>query len=583
MNAISSPPGQGSLPIPPVPEKGEVSFETAKILLRPPWGVVLIAWFIRLYAIFNLVASFFSDSAYLINGVGGEIPYEIAEGRQVRLFLLSVLLFILASGLMRGKRAAWICTLATLAVIPVLHLGHIILWQVFINVALIILLLAYRRYFVAGSDGQSVRFALIICPLLALVLLIFATIRLHDLRDETSGSDDWIACFQTASELEFTQQSQTQQPQTFTTARFFSVLCISGTLIALLGLLLTLRPVLLRRKTQDENRDKVRLLIDRHGEDPYDSYALLHDKRYLFTADEKAVVPYVLSDNIAVALADPIGEKNRRPLAIVDFVLHCRRQDWEPVFYGVKEELAPIYRQAGLSLFKVGEGARLDSRQFHLRGNEYQNLRTLRNRAHRLGMKYYWYDASQGVDTALEHKLAEISQRWLETKKALEMAFDMGSFSIDDIRQYGAAVGMDADGKPLAFATWRPFAQGTGRALDLMRSLPEARNVMDFVLLESILGFAGRGILEVNLGLAPLANTEQSPSSLVAEDKVVQFLFENLNHIYGYKSLFEFKRKYRPRWRGRYVAYRRGAHLPLVGLALVRVHATEGVWRFILR
>jgi len=63
----------------------------------------------------------------------------------------------------------------------------------------------------------------------------------------------------------------------------------------------------------------------------------------------------------------------------------------------------------------------------------------------------------------------------------------------------------------------------------------------------------------------------------------VQFLFENLNRIYRYKSLFEFKRKYRPKWRGRYVAYRRGVQLPLIGLALVRVHAKEGLWKFLFR
>ena len=161
------------------------------------------------------------------------------------------------------------------------------------------------------------------------------------------------------------------------------------------------------------------------------------------------------------------------------------------------------------------------------------------------------------------------------------MSFDMGSFSIDDIRRPGVAVALDRSGKPLAFATWRSFAQGQGRALDLMRALPEERNVMDFILIESILHFQSVGVNRVDLGLAPLANTEESPSRLVAEEKVVQFLFENLNHIYGYKSLFEFKRKYRPQWSSRYVAYRRGVHLPLVGLALLRVHSPAGIWNFL--
>jgi len=582
MNLSSPPPEE--LPQPVDGGETALSYAAAKSLLHPPWGIVLLVWLVRLSAVVNLIASFWRDNLALFPGLVSEIPFEISEGRQARLLLLSVLLFILASGLLRGKRAAWVCTIATLAIIPILHLGHAFAWSEFlINGGLIGFLIYHRGYFVASSDRQAVRSAVLICPLLGILLLIFGTVRLHDLRNETSGSDDWIACFQTAGELEFTQGSQTQQPETFETARFFSIMCISGTLIALLGLFLAFRPVLLQRRTRGENREKVRHLLELHGDDPSDAYALLPDKRYLFTADEKAVVPYVLTDDIAVALADPIGPEHLRPMAIVDFVLHCRRHDWEPVFYAAGEELAPYYKQAGLSMFKIGEGARLQADQFHLKGNDFQNLRTLRNGAHRRGIRFQWYDSKQGVDETLERHLASISQRWLQCKHAREMTFDMGSFSVDDIRRNGAAIALDPSGQPMAFATWRPFAKGQGRALDLMRTLPHTRNVMDFILIESIHHFNSIGVTRINLGMAPMANTEKSPSRLVAEEKVVQFLFENLNHIYGYKSLFEFKRKYRPNWRGRYVAYRRGVHLPLIGMAMVRVHAPEGIWKFIFR
>jgi len=571
--------------LPPDAKAGQNSFsyETARSLLHPSWGIVLIVWLVRLSAVVNFVSAFQSDDA-LFSGWVSQIPFEISEGRQVRLFLLSVVLFILASGLRRGKRAAWICTLATLTLLPLVHLSHDILWPEWaINLTLIGLLIYHRHYFMASSDRQSVRSALIICPLLGILLLVFGTVRLHDLRDETSGSDDWLACFQTAGELEFTQESQTQQPETFATARFFSILCISGTLIAILGLFLALRPVISQRRTLGANREKARLLIENYGDEPFDAYALLDDKRYFFIDNEKAVVPYVVSEDIAVALADPIGQPEYRPLAIVDFVLFCRRQDWEPVFYAAGEELGNYYKQAGLSMFKIGEGARLRGDDFHLKGNEFQNLRTLRNGAHRKGIRFHWYDGKSEGDDYLEGYLQEISRRWLETKHAREMAFDMGAFSLEELRRDGAAIALDSLGKPIAFATWRPFAQGKGRALDLMRALPEARNVMDFVLIESILHFNAQGITRINLGLAPMANTEKSPSQLAAEDKAVQFIFENLNHIYNYKSLFEFKRKYRPNWRGRYVAYRRGVHLPLIGLALVRIHAPQGIWKFFIR
>jgi lysylphosphatidylglycerol synthetase-like protein (DUF2156 family) len=548
------------------------------------WSITLLAWFVRFSAGINLMSSLLPAMPKLVHWLAAWMPFEISDGIRFRMFLTSILLFTLASGLERGKRTAWLLTIATLAVAPVLHLGYVAFWpQMLINLGLIVFLLLQHRHFVVRSDRRSVRSALLICSVLGGALLLLGTVRLHELVEETSGGNDWGSCMQAAFELVLAQKAHAQEPQTVTASDFFIVLRVGGITIALIGLFLTLRPVLAHQQIQAADREIAKKLIDQYGDDPCDAYALLEDKSYFISGKDQAVIPYVLSGNFAVALADPIGHPAMRPLAIVDFALFCRQNDWEPIFYLVKEELISYYKQAGLSLFKIGEGAGLTTDQFHLKGQDYQNLRTLRNRAHRLGLQFRWYDASRGIDEKLEGQLAFISKCWLEMKEAREMSFDMGSFSINDIRQNGVAIAVDPAANPLAFATWRPFARGQGRALDLMRALPQERNVMDFVLIESISYFNSLAIKQVNLGLAPLANTEKSPSRMVAEEKVVQFLFENMNHIYGYKPLFEFKRKYRPNWRGRYVAYRRGVHLPFVGLALLRVHAPAGIWSFLYR
>ena len=203
--------------------------------------------------------------------------------------------------------------------------------------------------------------------------------------------------------------------------------------------------------------------------------------------------------------------------------------------------------------------------------------------AHKSNLQFFWYDAGKGVDELLERQLTDVSRQWLQSKKAHEMTFDMGAFSLEDIRRDGAGVAIDAEGKVLAFATWRPYAAGKGRCLDLMRSHHLARNVMDFVLVESILYFQQLGIHDISLGNAPLANVDIDPGHVQAEDKAVLFLYQNLTRIYACKSLFEFKRKYRPQWRGRYIAYHRGVHLPMVGLALVRVHSPGGLLKLLKR
>jgi phosphatidylglycerol lysyltransferase len=550
---------------------------------RPRTSIIVLAWAVRFVSLFNMLNALLRYQPKFIFWLGRWVPFELSEGHRIHMFLMSLLLFALASGLQRGKRLAWQITIAGLLLAPILHLGREVIWpQALINLTLVGFLLLHRKYFVVESDPRSIRFALIICPLLALALLVIGTVRLHVLHKMTAGDHSWKGSFQTAAELILVHHTNTQRPIAAQTRGLFVVLRTGGTIIALGGLLLILRPVFLRRIARTEHRQRARKLIGQYGKDPMDPYALLSDKNYLFTANG-AMVPYALSGNFAVALADPVGPTGGRSTAIGEFALFCRRRDWEPVFYEITDEMIPLYEEAGFSVFKIGEEALLRGDEFHLKGRDFQNLRTACNMAHKMDIQFRWYDAAQGIDEALEERLESISQQWLKAKKMREMTFDMGTFSLEDIRQHGAGVAIDALGRALAFTTWRPFGRETGRALDLMRTIPGKRNVMDFVLVESIRHFHAQGINDISLGTAPLANVRKENTGLLAEEKAVQFLFENLNRIYGYKSLFEFKRKYRPRWQARYVAYRREGHLPLVGLALVRVHAPGGIWKFFMR
>ena len=557
--------------------------ETKGISHRPALSLVVLAWAVRLVSVFNMLNALLRYQPKFIFWLGKWVPLQITEGMRIRMFLMSVLLFILASGLQRGKKLAWQITIVGLLLAPMLHLDRGVIWpQALANLLVVIFLLFHHRYFVVESDPRSIRSALIICPMLGAALLIFGTIRLHALHKHTVGEHGWPACAQTACELVFLHHTETQLPITAHARDLYTTLRLGGTFISLVGLCLILRPVLLRRSTRIEHQERAQRLIAKYGRDPLNPYALLSDKKYFFTENGNAVVPYVLSGKLAIALADPIGAPYERAMAISEFVLFCRQRDWEPVFYEITDRLATWYERAGLYVFKIGEEARLRADTFSLKGGNFQNLRTACNSARKHNLQFRWYNAAEGTDSALEDQLSEISNQWLLEKNAHEMSFDMGAFSIENIRTNGVAAAVDSSGRVLAFATWRTFAQGGGRCLDLMRTRPNVKNVMDFVLVESILHFARVGVHDVSLGCAPLANADKESIPPQVEEKAVQFLFERLNRVYGYKSLFEFKRKYRPQWKGRYVAYHRGVHLPLVGLGLARVHAPGGVWKFLV-
>jgi lysylphosphatidylglycerol synthetase-like protein (DUF2156 family) len=237
-----------------------------------------------------------------------------------------------------------------------------------------------------------------------------------------------------------------------------------------------------------------------------------------------------------------------------------------------------LYEELGFVTFKVGEDARLDTAEFKLQGGKFQNLRTARNKAQKAGLTFQWYDAKPHPDHGLEAQVQLISQQWLNLKNGGEMTFDLGAFSLEFIREHGCAIVRTPEGRIETFATWLCYDGGNGRSLDLMRGRNEFKDVMDFLIVEAIDHFKAGGVKEVSLGNAPLANVLGADGEKLEsrEERAVRFLFDNFDKFYGYKSLFNFKKKYLPDWQGRYLAYRPRVSLAMVGLAIAGVHLPRG-------
>jgi phosphatidylglycerol lysyltransferase len=49
-------------------------------------------------------------------------------------------------------------------------------------------------------------------------------------------------------------------------------------------------------------------------------------------------------------------------------------------------------------------------------------------------------------------------------------------------------------------------------------------------------------------------------------------MFEHLSRVYGYRTLFQYKKKFAPSWEPRYLVFPRPDHLLRIAYALVAVH-----------
>lgn len=528
----------------------------------------------------SILETFFPREPQLIAKMEAWIPLETSQHGQFILLFSGMLLLLLARGLHRRKRVAWHAVALILTISALLNFTQTFEWnRSAMALILLIILFCHRKLFLAGSDAPSFRIGAEIAAGAFILLLAYGTVSLHVFGSRGFFGDplSWAEAFRGAGLTVLQIKTDLDELAGREAAHFLTTIRLQGLGVGFLALIMALRPVVLRRHTHTrEDFEQVKRLVALHTEDPMCVFALLPDKHYYFEPGIDGVVAYALWRDMAVVLADPICEPDFRRKLIEGFVRFCQTCDWKPVFYCLHSSHRELYEQAGFQLLRIAEEARLDLLNFSLDGKKFQNLRTARNKALKNGLQFGWLDGGECPrDFALEKQLEAVSKEWLGRKHGGEMGFDLSPFSLESIRETGATWVKNPDGRLEAFATWHTYANGRGRCLDIMRSRSETKDVMDFLILESMERFKAQGCEEISFGGAPLANLSD-PSGHSRQDRIIRFVFEKFDRFYGYKRLFFFKQKYHPKWKPRYLAYPRGTSLALVGMAIARVHLPLG-------
>lgn len=540
----------------------------------------ILALAVGLSGFINIWEGIWAKQFSLLQWMEEFLPFDILQHGRMLLFCGGLFLLLLSRGLYRRKRAAFLLTLGFLVLSPLLHLSNGLSWHhAVIQLSLAATLLYWRTEFRALSDESSVRWAFIISIVMLALLTIFGMVSLHTYAAQISGERTFWRDLQCSLELIFLQSTDTLTPEGSHAEIAFRSISSVGVIFGITILILFLRPVLPHRARHGRQYDEAKKIIAAYGNDPLDEFALLPDKRHFLTADGHAMISYVLWRDVAVTLGDPVGVPANAGTAIAEFISFCTEQDWHPVFYLARRDYLQDYRAAGFRIFKIAEDSRINLPELTLAGRKFQGLRTAQNKLAKLGWSVQWLEGKNLPPDTLQ-ELSTISSSWLAARGAIEMTFDLGSLAPPSLDPADVAILRDAAGQALAFATWLPYAQRKGRSLDMMRHEPAHRNVIDTLMVACMLEYRERGIEEISLGNAPLANLDQREMDSL-EEKAVRLLYERFDQYYGYRSLFEFKNKFHPQWSGRYLAYRGVPYLLPAMAAIVRVHLPTGLTKFL--
>jgi len=298
--------------------------------------------------------------------------------------------------------------------------------------------------------------------------------------------------------------------------------------------------------------------------------ALLGDKNLMFSADGTAFVMFRPVGRSWIAMGDPVGPAGARSELVRQFREACDTYAARPVFYQVGVEDLPNYLEAGLTLSKIGEEARVPLGDFTLEGSRRAELRQIHRRAQRDGASCEVLPPEQ-VPQHLP-ALRAISDHWLAAKSVAEKGFSLGCFDERYLARFPCAV-VRVGGQPVAFANLWLSGDRTELSVDLMRYDDQApKGVMDYLMIELMLWGRQHGLAWFNLGMAPLsglADHEFSPMW----NRVGAFVYRHGEHFYNFEGLRGYKEKYLPQWRPRYLATPGRASLPRIIMDLTSLVA----------
>ncbi len=316
-------------------------------------------------------------------------------------------------------------------------------------------------------------------------------------------------------------------------------------------------------------RARVRGLL-RAGAGSLSFWSTWEGNSYWFSADERAAVAYRVIGGVAITSSEPIGEHDASIAALAEFARFCDDNGWIPVFYSIHEDWRRACEELGFSSMNVGDETVILPGEWATTGKRWQDVRTSINRAERAGVHSLWTSYA-ALSASHVIQVGEISEAWVAQKDLPEMGFTLGG--IDELRdpEVMLMLAVDAEDTVLGITSWLPgWRDGriVGWTLDFMRRTPDGPNgIMEFIIARCAEQFRAQGIEWMSLSAAPLASGGGSTPS-----RLLSYIGARLEPVYGFRSLFAFKRKFDPQLLPLSMAYPDALALPAIGLALARAY-----------
>lgn len=270
---------------------------------------------------------------------------------------------------------------------------------------------------------------------------------------------------------------------------------------------------------------------------------------------DRGLVLYQRSADKLVVFKDPVVDSAAARTDLMrDFLEFADELDLSPVFSMISIEWIGVLHDFGYRFIKFTQEAIIDLKHFALEGGNRSGMRhTLRN-CEKKGFRFTVLSPPHTGDTVAQCR--SVSDEWLRAKGGREMQFSACYFSEPYLQRHPLGVARDEQGNIAAFVNILVTRDGGPATIDFMRYRPGLiNNLMDFVIIKTILHCQTIGCTRFSLGGAALSNVGTERYSYFVE-RLLRMFSIRAEKIYNYQGIYQYKSKFAPEWAPRYVAHR---------------------------
>ncbi|QKD80397.1 MULTISPECIES: bifunctional lysylphosphatidylglycerol synthetase/lysine--tRNA ligase LysX [Actinomyces] len=530
---------------------------------RAPSAARLLSRYLFAAGLVCLLYTFLGTAPGIGRALGGLINWLIPVPNVD--WLSGVILLLLASGIARRKRAAWIIMvigvvfslLVFTSLLASFHLAppNVVfteetLWALAINllilIALLIVLVSHRRDFTVRSPrGNAGRVLLVLIVSIAIVLQVgilgaffYTGIGINQVKGFL---------------LELVSDPDTPSP---VPELLFALVGLGLALSFLMAFAVMLRSQRSEARLSVDEETRVRELLAASPNDSLGYFATRRDKSAFLT--EHGGVVYRVGLGVALASGDPLGDPAGWPASALAFKRHAESYGWVPAVIGASEAGARAYAEAGLRALRLGDEAILSTASFGI-----NNLPEVRRAVLKLTELGYTTRIRRhaSIPTAELEQLSRLAGRWLDGEPERGFSMALGRFADPSDGECIMVEALfpegDERGKIAGLLSFAPWG-ADGVSLDVMRRHPQVDNgVTEFMVAALMNDGRELGIHRVSLNFAVFRSAFTEGSRIGAGP--IQRLWRRVlllaSHWWQLEALYRSNAKYDPEWVPRLICY----------------------------